>query len=408
MYRIILVNPHLVYFRQIKYCLRNSKDKTYTKVFSNYLNVPYQKITSKYYDFLIQIPNSTRQIEFLIDKKQISFTNKKLKILAKLFNLGLIEFLVWRKRNGISSKTKFYTSLDRADPCKNVVIVLARDVSEFEISSFKKWAKRGGKIYVHMTHYFKNTPNIKKLLKIKSGITLISQGQIIENSFFRNNFSGTFKHLTLAHTVDHLDFYQPLKNKIRKANCLIVGSHTKHSNEYLKKMYDSDYLHLDRVDFALRAENYPELFWMDDRRSFQSIREMYSNFLMFFTGIESIGLPSVNVVEGMYFGSMLIAPRNFAYLELGMTPGVHYADYELGNWRNFYEVCSYYQKNNHEASKIARAGESFVKKNFTMSNVFSVLHQDIEYKLQTMNLLYDKGFNLKNRPKKNLKNLKIK
>jgi hypothetical protein len=380
---IIIVNPHLYYFRQLRF---TRKKLSAIPTNSSNLTKNIKGVNSKYYDFLITIPYRSKQLAFLIDKKKTSITNKWIIRIVKYFNLGFVEFFIWRWLNGISWDTKVYTNLDNVDPNNNVVLELARAVDDFEISTLKKFSDRRGYIYVHMSHYYKNTSKIKELLKTCNGITLISQGHITSNKFFQECFKGEFSHLTLAHTVDHLTPKVIKNQNIRQSKCLIVGSHTKHSNEVLKKVIDSDYLHLDRVDFAMKSEKYPHLFWKDDRRKYKSIQSMYSDFVMFFTGVEAIGLPSINTVEGMFFGCLLVAPRNFAYNEIGVLPGIHYADYKQGDWGDFYRVCKYYQYNSEEAIKIGLRGQLFVRKTMKSDFVIKPFLQDIESKLNTRNL----------------------
>jgi len=378
--KIILINPHLYYFRQLRFVWRKLSA---SPINTAQLPENSKGIASKYYDFLIKIPQENKQIAFLIDKKKTSITNKWAVRIVKIFNLGFFEFLVWRWLNSISCKTKVYTKLDKVDPNYNVVVELARSVDDFEISELYKWSARGGYTYIHMTHYYKNTSKIEELLKINNGITLISQGDITKNKFFQQCFQGEFSQLTLAHTIDHLAYYSPKIQNLRQSKCLIVGSHTKHNNEILKKAIDSDYLHLDRVKFAIESEKFPGLFWKDDRKKYKNIQSMYTNFLMFFTGVEAIGLSSINVVEGMFFGCLLVAPSNFAYREIGMLPGIHYADYEQGEYDDFYRVCSYYQNNLKAATKIGLNGQLFVREKMKSEFVFKLLLQDIENKLNT-------------------------
>jgi hypothetical protein len=357
---IVIVNPHTYYFkRQLQNLFLR---KPHTKYF--YL-----------YDYLDINTNLT----ILYDPKVTSLSGKIAKIFAKYFRTGHIEILIWLKINKLKTRRASFKHLYKLNS-GSILFFMARMTTHEDIKIAKQWSNLGGRTAFHMTHYFKNTNNIKEILTITKKRLIVSCGgrEVLNSEFYKDlRLPDSINHLLLPDSHNHLKSTKS-KPELLQIKCLMVGSLTLHNNERLYKLTSSNYLHLDRSEFFKKAELFPEKFWVDDRKSYANVEDLYNSYPLFFTGQESIGLSSINLIEGMFFGCLLIAPKKIAYNDYGLLPGIHYGGYEKGNWASFLSTVDLYLKNEKLRLKVASNGQKFIIDQFNMDAIGTKLLDGLE------------------------------
>ena len=246
-----------------------------------------------------------------------------------------------------------------------------------------------------MTHYFKNSSLIFDLLPKFKHPVLLSEGNIIENDFFKKNIKEKVVEISIPFVIDHLD-NQILKKSesiSRNGKCLIMGSsNLLHYNSQLLDFYNTDFLNPDRTNFR-------KLATLNDQFTFEpsnktktahdfkkTIKELYCETSLFFTGSEIIGLPSINIFEGMYFGALYIGPRDQVHKSLGFVDRSNYLSYNPGDYLNFTEVVDYALANPNLSSRISKQGQKFVFENFNCRIVYGGLVKKIDILLSAKNL----------------------
>jgi len=105
--------------------------------------------------------------------------------------------------------------------------------------------------------------------------------------------------------------------------------------------------------------------------------QKYNDYKMFVSPEELVGLPSVNVFEGMACKCAFIGINDPIYTDIGMIPGVHYIDYN-GDFSDLVEKIRHYQNHPQELKKIAEEGYNFVKRNFNKKSIADVFWDDLE------------------------------
>ena len=92
---------------------------------------------------------------------------------------------------------------------------------------------------------------------------------------------------------------------------------------------------------------------------------------------ESIGLPSINLVEAMSCGSAYIGVDSEIYSGLGLKKNEHYISYD-GTLDDLLIKIQYYQKNPQELEEIANNGYKFAREYFSSKFIKNRFYQNIK------------------------------
>jgi glycosyltransferase involved in cell wall biosynthesis len=366
----VISNPHVLHYKKIvkKWVKREKNYQRYSTLF----------------DYLYH----EDRLEILRSGNLSSFKNPNLnKIFSKtIFNN--VEFFIWLCINRLlSRKIKVYKDIDDISSENRVILDFAATWDLGTRNHILKILSFKGIVLVHMTHYFKNSSLIFDLLPRFKYLVLLSEGNILENDFFRKNIREKLIEINVPFVVDHLDNQapkEPMSNS-RNQKCLIMGSpNMYHYNSDLLDFYNTDFLNPDRTNFrqlAITDERFifePRITTENLHDFKKTLRELYLEAGMFFTGSEIIGLPSINTFEGMYFGALYIGPRDPIHKSLGFVDGVNYLSYTPGDYSNFIEVVNYAFTNSKLTAKISKQGQKFIIDNFKAQVVFGRLVEKVD------------------------------
>jgi len=377
----VLVDPHLIHFKKIL--------KKVIKQDKNYLRY------EAFFNFLMK----RNQLAILRTGEGTLFMGSILRriFLTKIFNQ--LEFWIWLRINKIdTSKVKIYNSILEINKEKEVIFDFAYTWKYKNNSYISELVNYEGLILVHMTHYFQNTKSIFDVLSKLKKFALISEGKVSASSFFREKFEKSVIEFNVPFTIDHLldrdnSILTDTQN-IREDKCLIIGSITKYYDIDLIEHFDSIYLNQDRSIFRYRAFDLP-LFVFDppkptiDKKKFSTsrgkkyrkeIKEIYSEVCAFFTGVEDIGLPSINTFEGMFYGAAYIGPDDEVHQSLGLKDGQNFFSYESGNFLDFMRVVRYTIANPKILQSVANRGQIYVKENFISQKIYNDLLDNVDKK----------------------------
>jgi hypothetical protein len=382
--KIVIVDPHIFHFK---------------KILAKFLKGEKQYLRYEaFFDFFL----NTGKLAILRTGKATSFRRKLLRdlFLTKFFNY--IEFFLWIKINKITKKIKCYSKISQIDPTSHVIYDLGvgwnKDKSDYlsELENFR------GLVIVNMTHYNRNSNMVFRVLPNLYCPVISSEGLITNSDIFSLFYSGNLNEIHVPFVIDHLIKYFPSPKPIRiiqthKDNltldeerrinkCLIMGSIGPHMNSKIYKFSKTQYLNPQRALFREKTIGLPDFFHEpkvgESQHDFSgsSIDELYSRFSMFFTGVEIIQIPSMNVLEGMYFGCAYVGPDDTSHSILGLIDGVNYFAYQSGNFDSFINVVNKLVSNPDLVSKVAAAGQLFVKNKF----VGKLIYRDFFKKVVTL------------------------
>lgn len=375
----VLVDPHLIHFKKIlKKVIKREK---------NYMRY------EAFFDFLMK----NNQLAILRTGKATLFMSpfSRRIFLSKFFNR--LEFWIWIRMNKIdTSKVRIYNSIAEINKENEVIFDFAYTWKYKTNSYISDLVNYEGLILVHMTHYFQNTKNIFDVLSKLKKYALISEGEISNTTFFRKKFEKTVIEFNVPFTIDHLidNDNHNLTNKqyIRRNKCLIIGSITKHNDMDLKEHFNSIYLNQDRSAFRYQAIDIP-LFEFDPptlnhdpkkfsisrvEKSRKEIKDIYPEVCAFFTGVEDIGLPSINTFEGMFYGAAYIGPDDEVHKLLGLKNGQNFFSYKSGDFLDFMRVVQHVIENPKISRSVATCGQIYVKQNFNSQKVYNDLLKKVD------------------------------
>ena len=366
----VISNPHILHYKKIV--------KKWVKREKNYYRY------STLFDYLYE----EGRLEILRSGNLSSFRNQNLnKIFSKtMFNN--FEFFIWLCINRLlNKKIKIYKNVGDINANNRVILDFAATWDQSTRDHVLKLLSFEGLILVHMTHYFKNSNLIFDLLPKFKHLVLLSEGNVLENDFFRKNIREKLVEINVPFVIDHL-LYQAPKisvNNPRNSKCLVMGSpNIYHHNPDLLDFYGTDYLNPDRTNFrklAISDERFtfePGKIAQNSHDFKKTLEELYLETSLFFTGSEIIGLPSINTFEGMYFGALYIGPRDPIHKSLGFVDGVNYLSYIPGDYSNFTEVVNYALSNSKLSSRISKQGQKFITDNFNAQIIFRRLVKKVD------------------------------
>ena len=374
----VISNPHILHYKKIvKKCIKKEK---------NYLRY------SRLFDYLYE----EDRLEILRSGNFTSFRNP---ILSKIFSTAMmnnLEFFIWMCINGLlGKKIKIYKNIDDIDDENRVILDFAATWNLGDRNHIPKLVTFKGITLIHMTHYFKNSALIFDLLPQFKHPVLLSEGNIIENDFFKSSTKRKVVEITVPFVIDHLDnqISKNSENNSRNGKCLIMGSpNIYHFNNQLLDFYNTDFLNPDRTNFRKLASKDRKFTFEPSNKVLnvhdfkKTIKELYCETSLFFTGSEIIGLPSINTFEGIYFGALYIGPRDQVHKSLGFVDGSNYLSYNPGDFLNFTKVVDYALSNPDLISRISKQGQKFVIENFDSQTVYRRLVKKIDTLLLAKNI----------------------
>jgi hypothetical protein len=376
----VISNPHIFHYKKIV--------KKWIKREKNYLRY------SSLFDYLY---NEDR-LEIL---RSGNFTSFRHPILAKIFSVDLfnnLEFFIWMCINRLlGKKIKIYKNLNDIDFRNRVIFDFAATWNLGDRNHLPKLLTFKGITLIHMTHYFKNSSLIFDLLPQFQHPVLVSEGNIMENDFFKINIKKKVVEINVPFVIDHLDkqILEKSESISRNKKCLIMGSpNLYHYNIELLDFYNTDFLNPDRTNFRkLATANEKFVFEPSNKTESvhnfkKSLKELYCGTSLFFTGSEIIGLPSINTFEGMYFGALYIGPKDQVHESLGFVDRMNYLSYTPGDYSDFTKVVDFALSNPILTSRISNQGQKFVIENFNGQNVFGTLVKKIDELLMAKNLKF--------------------
>ena len=373
----VIANPHIVHYKKIV--------KKWIKKEKNYFRY------SALFDYLYE----GDRLEILRSENFSSFRNP---ILNKIFSIGIfsnLEFYIWLYINKLSSKKiKVYKNIDEIDTQSRVILDFAYTWGLGNKNHVLNLLRFEGIVLIHMTHYYKETSLFFDLLPKFKHPVLISEGNVIENEFFKKNYKEKIVEIRVPFVIDHL-MNQAAKKPLDisgNKKCLIMGApKIYHYNSDLLNFYGTDFMNPDRTNFRNLAIN-DEKFSFEPSKSKtghdfkKTISEIYLEVDMFFTGLEIIGLPSINIFEGMYFGALYIGPQDPVHKSLGFVSGSNYLSYTPGDYLDFTKVVNHALSNPDLSLSISRAGKNFVAENFNAQIVYDDLANKVDRLIANKNL----------------------
>lgn len=400
--RLVLANPHTY---------------AYGRTVASFLLG--KKMLTKY-DFFLQyyIKNKRKDVAFYIDGTRSSLNISNL-FLSK--GLAYIEYIFWMLLNGLNPFTrKVYFNLEQLQPTSDILFTFSRSIIRSKNERELGLEKFPGILFIHFTHYFQK---IKKVATYLQGIphtVVVAENNLITNSFFRKHFPWIEKvyHLPFTYSdrfvwdkknfnerinkcmalgtlcpVDDPDFFefygrgttlQPMRNKLFEKQ----SDFSKEIDSFAKKFTDittikniekHDSLFKKILKKALPYIALEKIFPVSQMAYFQfDIVRKYNEYKMFVCPEEIIGLPSVNVFEGMACKCVYIGIEDPMYTQLGMLPGIHYIGYRENDVETLLSKIRYYQTHPDELERIAEAGYEFVIQHFNKRNVSEVFWRDLE------------------------------
>lgn len=400
--RLILANPHTHHFGKL----------VSGELFR-------RKSSLKYSYFLTEYRNRPDQLAFYCDGTRSSFG-----FLPPLFPIvfATIELYVWMIINGLNPfRFRAYWNVEKLDPDTDILLDFSKslvDISEKKIKN-AIWSQYKGIVCIHFTHYFKDIRRLSKNFKLIKNYVIIAENDLTFNGFFKKYFPSVefVYHLPFAYSNR---FFYKKEYKDRTAKCLALGSIVRVKNsDFLAYFGDQEGLHPMRKTLHLEANSYKKeidslILGCEDpdvsrkinhgdslitkffKRNFPyfiiekiypplqiqyfkfDIVDKFNDYKMFISPEESVGLPSVNVFDGMTCKSAYVGIEDSMYTNIGLISGVHYIAYKKDDLEDLISKIRYYQGHPEELERIAENGYDFVRKNFNHENIAKLFWKDLE------------------------------
>jgi glycosyltransferase involved in cell wall biosynthesis len=90
---------------------------------------------------------------------------------------------------------------------------------------------------------------------------------------------------------------------------------------------------------------------------------------MFISPEESIGLPSINFVDGMVAGCVYLGADENTYKLFGMEDGVHYLKYEKNDLESLIQTVRFYQNHPYLLKHISENGRELAMNIFSEEKI---------------------------------------
>lgn len=402
--RLVLINPHVC---------------AYGRTVSSFV---FRKKMFKKYNFILEnyIKDEKKDAAFYIDGSYNSF-NLNWPILAKFFSY--LELIFWMLLNNVNPfRIKIYFSIRKLDPKNDIIFTFSRtfiNISEKRRNKLEL-DKFDGLIFIHFTHYFQKIKLLADFLKKIKFPVIVAENDLTSNDFFKKYFPGVERVYQLpngfedrfilknedfnrrenkclalgtmcpANEKEYADFFnlerclQPMRRIIFEKNAGYKNEIDSFIKEFkdvksIKSIKAKDSLLIKILKRILPYVILSRLIHVPQEKYFQfDIVKKYNEYKMFVCPEEAIGLPSINVFEGMACQCAYIGINSPMYSKLGLIPGVHYVAYQENNFEDLISKIRYYQKNSEELRKIAEAGHSLARQNFNRQEISKKFWQDME------------------------------
>lgn len=416
--RLVLVNPHTQNFgKSVSGVLLRRKD--------------FMK-----YDYFIEffIKDGGRDVAFLIDGTRTSFSGVGLAALFSWKFFSWLELIIWMLLNKIDPfAVRVYFDVSKLNPQNDIIFDFSRSIVDVVDQDDLQLNRFQGVTMVHFTHYFKEIKKLARYLKLIPHCIIVAENDLTTNDFFRKYFEsiGEVYHLPFAFGER---FVIRKEFEDRKNKCLALGSITRVKNkEFLDFFGDAEGLHPMRKwiyanPHAYEAELDCLIRGFDDTSNVREIKDgdpfytrlmkrhlpffllekfyptpqiayfkfdivsKFNEYRMFLCSEESVGLPSINVFEGMATRSAYVGVEDPMYTALGMLPGTHYIGYKENDIEDLLQKVRYYQENPKMLQNISQAGHDFVREHFSRKKVADVFWSDLKKISQNFSALQTVNF----------------
>jgi glycosyltransferase involved in cell wall biosynthesis len=403
--RLVFANPHVHFY-----------GKFVAKLLTG------QKALPKYFYLLNYLmKDKHRSTAFFIDGTRSSFNEFgiRFRFLPKFF--CYLELILWMLINGLNPlKHKVFFDVKKLNPKEDVILNFAfSTIDSFPRNNDKvQFHDYEGLVLTHLTHYFRDCIKINNYLKRIKHSFLIAESDLTHNDYFHHYFPEVSHVYQLPFTYGErfknlTPFYQ------RENKCFGIGTFSTgkpkdfvsffgeganiqpmRKSIYQRKdelaayidcyMYDFDPVRSiaaiqpdDPLKIRLVKKYLPYFVLHKILPSYQStylkfdIVEKYNQYRMFVCPEEIVGLPSINVLEGMACGSVFFGIDHPMYTDLGMKDGVNYVAYKKDSIESLVEKIQFYQKHEEKLEKISRSGAEFVVQ-FRPQKMVDRLWADVE------------------------------
>lgn len=403
--RLVLVNPHTQAFgRSVSGALLRRKDFFKYEYFIKYF-----------------IKNKHKKVAFLIDGTRTSFSGIGLSFLFSLRIVAFFELFAWMALNGINPfGVKIYFDISKLDAHKDILFDFSRSLVDIDDQRRILLNKFDGIVMIHFTHYFKDIERLSDRIKNIANVIIVAENNLVDNKYFKKFFP--FVRSTYRLPFSYGKRFISLQDfKSRTNKCLALGSIARvRDDKFIKFFGDQDGLHsMRKIIFnnkdIVRGEIDSLIRGFDDTLSARMVGEhdslmskfikiylpffilekfyptsqisyfkfnivdKFNQYRMFVCPEESVGLPSINVFEGMACGCVFFGINDPMYTDLGMIPGVHYVAYEENDLDDLVLKIRYYQKHPDELRKISEAGYNLVRENFNQKRIANMFWGDLEH-----------------------------
>lgn len=402
--RLVFMNPHIF---------------AYGRTVSSFLFG--RKMFLKYNFFLESyIKDKEKEIAFYIDGSYTSF-NINFFVLPRFF--AYLELLCWIMINKVNPfRAKIYFNLKKLDPKNDVIFTFSRAIVNISEKSRSKLElnKYDGLIFIHFTHYFREIVKLSKYMRTIPHPIIVAENDLVNNTFFKKYFPFVNKVYQLPNVFGDR-FVLKNRNYNKKLNkCLALGtmcpvedkeffdffSNGKTLHPMRKMIYEKHQRFSNEIDSFIKefkdvktikninAEDpfiakivkkilpyviLEKIFPVPQKEYFQfDIVEKYNEYKMFICPEELVGLPSINVFEGMVCQCAYVGIDSPMYANLGMIPGIHYVAYKENDFEDLILKIRYYQKDPDELRKIAEKGYDFVRQNLNRKKIAGKFWNDLE------------------------------
>lgn len=401
--RLVLINPHTFAFGNTLYLflLREHKHSLKYDYFQSYLK------------------DEDKEVAILVDGLRSSL-KLVFPILPKFFSI--LELYLWLILNGLKPwRIKIYLDVKKLDPEQDILFGFARSISELEPQRMPllPFHRFQGIVLLHFTHYFRNTEKLADYVKKIPHLLIVSEGNLADNPFFKHHFPDHPQVYQLPFTFSQrFEVRQPHFSS-RRNKCLALGTlfpvkdksfidfygtgqvlhpmrrtifqhQNEHSAEidcYMREFHDLKELKSSRpkdspitktakkfLPYFLLEKLYP--LPQNDYFKFDIV-DKYNQYKMFVCPEEIIGLPSINIFEGMACQCAYLGSNSSLYAKLGMKPGIHYIAYQENSLPDLIAKIRYYQQHPQELARIALQGYKFVHDNFSKNKVAAHFWKDL-------------------------------
>lgn len=350
-------------------------------------------------EFLLEILRNKEYASVIVVDGTVS--SLPFRRLGPLFNnphfiraFSFFEIYAWCLLNGLNPfRQTIIFSLDKLDPARDILFGFAYlgktffDATLTERSMFKKFM---GKKILHATHFYENTEIVADNVRRAGVTTMVAEVDIRKSAYFKKYF-GFISSIRILPFALRSRYRDTTAFSLRKNKCVALGTlaffpdgHEPTASH--RAFFNTNTLHpMRKTIFDHTGELTPvidsrivthkkkpqnkkrgivEILWSNinpaekEYHSFDIVKT-YNEYRIFVSPEETIGQPSVNIIEGMACGCAYIGLDSPMYGDMGFAKGIHYIVYD-GTLGDLVRKIEYYQAHPDELERIAAAGRAFV------------------------------------------------